>query len=97
MQAYSPLAYAADSLGLDYTEGSARKRALLEADSYISAPQAYAARPGSYGGYGYAPHPRLLQEIPAGAIGDAAVSYPAYAAYAGPAAYKPRPIAYGGF
>ena len=100
MQAYSPLAYAADSLGLEYTQGSARKRTLLEADSGITAPQAYGSRPGSYGGYGYAPHPRLLQEIPAGTIGDAAATYPAYAAYRvqeGPIAYKLRPTPYGGF
>lgn len=100
MQAYSPLAYAADSLGLDFTQGSARKRTLLETNIYDSAPQAYGSRPGSYGGYGYAMHPRLLQEIPSGTIGDAAISYPAYAAYGvqkEPTAYMLRPTAYGGF
>ncbi|BDA46776.1 hypothetical protein COCOBI_09-2290 [Coccomyxa sp. Obi] len=103
MQAYSPLAYAADSLGLPFTEGSARKRALLQVYEGALAPAAYVAQPASYGAY--APNLRRLQEImPAGAIGDAtAVIYPGpvYGAHpSGPQSfgkYKARPIAYGGF
>ena len=103
MQAYSPLAYAADSLGLPFTEGSARKRALLQLPEGTLAQAAYVAQPASYGAY--APNQRRLQEVlPAGAIGDAtAVTYsgPVYGPHpSGPqsfGAYKARPFAYGGF
>lgn len=103
MQAYSPLAYAADSLGLPFTEGSARKRALLQLSEGALAQSAYIAQPASYGAY--SPNQRRLQEVPpAGAIGDAsAVTYsgPVYGSHpSGPQSfgeYKARPVAYGGF
>lgn len=103
MQAYSPLAYAADSLGLPFTEGSARKRALLQLSEGALTQAAYVAQPASYGAY--VPNMRQLREVvPAGAIGNAtAVTYsrPVYGAHpSGPQSfgeYKARPVAYGGF